>query len=146
MPTGSAPSVPPPPGASRAASAPRPTEPVRGGLLAGLFDADATQIGVVLIVYNVAGLVASLVIPTLADRHADYLRPLVGCALLIGALAVALALSGSLLVALVVLGAPASVGGTLLPLNRLISAIVCARPALGPSLGVAPSGRWMWKS
>ena len=37
-----------------------------------------------------------------------------GCALLIGALAVALALSGSLLVALVVLGAPASVGGTLL--------------------------------
>ncbi|GAA1390777.1 MFS transporter [Luteococcus peritonei] len=90
--------------------------PSLGILLAGLFGASATQIGTVLMVYNLAGLACSLVIPTMADRHGDYLRPLGTCALLTGSLAVALALSGSLrvaVVALVLLGAPASVGGTL---------------------------------
>ncbi|KAH0358046.1 putative ATP-dependent protease La, partial [Aureobasidium melanogenum] len=35
----------------------------------------------------------------------------------------------------------ATVGGTGLPLNKLTSAMVCAKPAEGPSLGIAPLGQ-----
>lgn len=71
----------------------------------------------VLAVYNAGGLVASLLVPTRADRRGDYLRPLLGCSLLTIALTAALALATSLplaAVALVVLGGPAGVGTTLL--------------------------------
>jgi hypothetical protein len=33
-----------------------------------------------------------------------------------------------------------------MPLNADTKAVVIAIPALGPSLGVAPSGTWMWMS
>ncbi len=67
--------------------------------------------------YNTSGFVASLVIPVRADRRADYVRPMLACGLLMLALAGVLAVTTSLgvvLVALVMLGGPGTVGTTLL--------------------------------
>lgn len=67
--------------------------------------------------YNVGGFAASLVIPTLADRTRDYLRPLVFCALGGVALVAVLAVTTSLpvvVLALIILGGPPGVGSTLL--------------------------------
>jgi MFS transporter, SET family, sugar efflux transporter len=86
-------------------------------LLVALFDATAAQVGWVLAVYNVSGFVASVVLPGWADRRRDYLRPMLGCGLLTLGLAVLLASTSSLPVAvagLVVLGGPAGVGISLL--------------------------------
>lgn len=91
--------------------------PVIGLLLARLYDATPTQIGVSLAVYNAGGFVATLLIPAWADRRRDYLRPLLVCALLTLALAAVLASTTSFpvaVVALIVLGGPGSVGMSLL--------------------------------
>ena len=47
-------------------------------LLVSLLDASAGEVGWVLAVYNASGFIASLVIPTYADRKEDYLRPHAG--------------------------------------------------------------------
>ena len=91
--------------------------PVLALLLVTLFDATTAEVGWVLAVYNAGGFVASLVIPGWADRSANYLRPMLGCAVLTVALAGVLAMTTSLpvaVIALVVLGGPAGVGSTLL--------------------------------
>lgn len=86
-------------------------------LLVALYDATPSQVGWVLGVYNGAGFVAALVVPAWADRRGDYLVPMLGCSALTLLLAVALwwvtGLPGAV-VALVVLGAPAGVGVSLL--------------------------------
>jgi len=86
-------------------------------VLVALFDATPTEVGWVLAIYNASGFIASLVLPAYADRKADYLRPMLVCALLTLALAAVLASATSLPVAvigLVVLGGPAGVGSSLL--------------------------------
>lgn len=86
-------------------------------LLVALYGATPAQVGWVLAVYNGAGFVAALVVPALADRRGDYLAPMLGCAVLTLLLAAALWAVTSLplaVVALVVLGAPAGVGVSLL--------------------------------
>ena len=86
-------------------------------LLVALFDATAGEVGWVLAVYNASGFVASLVLPAYADRNEDYLRPMLACGLLTLALALLLALTTSLpiaLIGLLVLGGPAGVGSSLL--------------------------------
>ena len=91
--------------------------PALGLLLVALFDATAGEVGWVLAVYNASGFVASLVLPAYADRHEDYLRPMLACGLLTLALAGLLAATTSLPVAvvgLIVLGGPAGVGSSLL--------------------------------
>ena len=91
--------------------------PALGLLLVALFDATAGEVGWVLAVYNASGFVASLVLPAYADRHKDYLRPMLACGLLTLALAGLLAATTSLPVAvvgLIVLGGPAGVGSSLL--------------------------------
>ena len=87
--------------------------PVLALLLVAVYHATPGQVGWVLVVYNVSGFVASLVLPALADRRHNYLGPMFGCAVATLALAVALAATTSLAVAtvaLVVLGGPAGVG------------------------------------
>lgn len=91
--------------------------PLLAVMLVTLYGATPSQVGVVLGVYNLGGFVASVVIPTLADRSGDYLRPLVVCALGGIALVIVLAVATSLpvtAIALVVLGGPPGVGSTLL--------------------------------
>ena len=91
--------------------------PVLALLLVTLFDATSADVGWVLAVYNTGGFIASLVIPGHADRSANYLRPMLACAVLTVALAVVLSVTASLplaVIALVVLGGPAGVGSTLL--------------------------------
>lgn len=86
-------------------------------LLVALFHASAGAVGGLLALYNVSGLAAAIVLPAYADRHGDYLRPLLFCGLLTLALVALLALTTSLAVALVgllVLGGPAGVGSALL--------------------------------
>ena len=86
-------------------------------LLVALFDASPGEVGWVLALYNGSGFVASLVLPTYADRRRDYLGPMLACGFLTLALAALLAASTSLPVALaglLALGGPASVGSTLL--------------------------------
>nr|WP_231121589.1 MFS transporter [Motilibacter peucedani] len=86
-------------------------------LLVSLYDLSAAGVGGVLAVYNASGFVASLVVPALADRRRDYLGPMLVAGLLTLLLALLLALSSSLgvaVVALVVLGGPAGVGVSLL--------------------------------
>ncbi|MGN8050879.1 MFS transporter [Curtobacterium sp. 22159] len=91
--------------------------PLLAVLLVTVTGATPTQAGWVLGAYNVAGFVASLVIPALADRSGDYLRPLLVCALCGVGLTVVLAVTTALpvaVIALVVLGGPPGVGSTLL--------------------------------
>ncbi|MDF1489618.1 MFS transporter [Tessaracoccus sp. HF-7] len=91
--------------------------PVLALLLVTLYGATPADIGWVLSIYNAAGFVATILIPAWADRHRNYLRPMLICAALTVALAGTLALATSLpmaVVALVALGAPGSVGSTLL--------------------------------
>jgi len=86
-------------------------------LLVDVFGASGAQVGAVLAVYNSAGFVFSLVLPAYADRTGEDLPLLLACGVLTVGLVVALAASRSLLVAtvaLVVLGAPATSGTTLL--------------------------------
>ncbi|MEG8037040.1 MFS transporter [Sphingomonas sp. LR61] len=91
--------------------------PLLAVLLVTLYAATPAEVGWVLGLYNVGGFVASLVIPTLADRSRNYLRPLVFCALGGVALVTVLAVTTSLpvvVLALVILGGPPGVGSTLL--------------------------------
>ncbi|HOA87935.1 MFS transporter [Propioniciclava tarda] len=86
-------------------------------VLVSVFGASDAQVGLVLAIANAAGLAASIVLPLLADRARDYVRPMILCAVLTLVLAGALSLAPSLVwatVALVVLGAPAGVGNALL--------------------------------
>ncbi|RZS90882.1 SET family sugar efflux transporter-like MFS transporter [Motilibacter rhizosphaerae] len=86
-------------------------------LLVALYGASGGQVGLVLAVYNASGFLASLVVPSWADRRRDYLRPLLGCGVLTLALTVVLGAVTALPLAvagLVVLGGPASVGMSML--------------------------------
>jgi SET family sugar efflux transporter-like MFS transporter len=86
-------------------------------ILVNLYGASAADVGWVLAVYNASGFIASLVVPSYADRKEDYLRPMLACGLLTLALVAVLAATTSLPVAvfgLVVLGGPAGVGTSLL--------------------------------
>jgi MFS transporter, SET family, sugar efflux transporter len=86
-------------------------------ILVTLLQATAAEVGWVLAVYNASGFVASLVLPSYADRKEDYLRPMLVCGLLTLALTGLLALTTSLQIAvigLIVLGGPAGVGNSLL--------------------------------
>lgn len=86
-------------------------------LLVALYHATPADVGWVLALYNASGFLAAVVVPALADRRKDYLRPLLLCAVLTLVLAGTLGVVGSLpaaVVALVVLGGPAGVGVTLL--------------------------------
>ncbi|MCX8454298.1 MFS transporter [Paenarthrobacter ureafaciens] len=85
-------------------------------MLVDLFGATPADVGWVLALYNGGGFLASLIIPALADRKRDYLRPMLLCGLLALALPGVLALTSSLplaVVALLVLGGPAGVGMSL---------------------------------
>ena len=86
-------------------------------LLVALFDATAAEVGWVLAVYNGSGFVASLILPSYADRSENYLWPLLACGVLTLALAVLLFITTSFPIAvigLLVLGGPAGVGSSLL--------------------------------
>lgn len=91
--------------------------PVLALLLVSLFSATPLEVGWVLTVYNASGFIASLVLPAYADRHENYLRPMLLCGVLTMALVGMLALTTSLplaVIALVVFGGPAGVGSSLL--------------------------------
>lgn len=91
--------------------------PVLALLLVTLHGATPADVGWVLAVYNAGGFVATLIIPAWADRTRNYVGPMLVCAVLTVALAVALVLTTSLpiaVVALVALGGPTGVGSTLL--------------------------------
>ena len=91
--------------------------PLLAVLLVTIYHATPAQVGWVLGLYNAGGFVASLVIPTVADRTGNYLRPLLFCGLAGLALVAVLATATSLpvaLIALIVLGGPPGVGSTLL--------------------------------
>jgi MFS transporter, SET family, sugar efflux transporter len=123
-------------------------------LLVSVYGATPTELGWVLGLYNIGGFAASLVIPTLADRSRDYLRPLVFCAPGGVALVAVLAVTNSLPVvalALVILGGPPGVGSTLLfaqlrhegaPPARVIRtrAIVSFAWVIGPPLATLVTG------
>jgi MFS transporter, SET family, sugar efflux transporter len=86
-------------------------------ILVTLYDASTAQVGWILMVYNASGFVASLLVPSYADRREDYLRPMLVCGVLTLALALVLAFTTSLpvaVVALVVVGGPAGVGSSML--------------------------------
>lgn len=86
-------------------------------ILVTLFDASASEVGWALAAYNASGFVSALVLPAYADRKGNYLRLMVVCGLLTALLALVLFFSTSLqvaLVALVIIGGPAGVGGTML--------------------------------
>jgi MFS transporter, SET family, sugar efflux transporter len=85
--------------------------------LVTLYDASTAQVGWILTVYNASGFVASLLMPSYADRREEYLRPMLACGVLTLVLALVLALTTSLpvaVVALVVVGGPAGVGSSML--------------------------------
>ncbi|CAL8969576.1 Sugar efflux transporter A [Propionicimonas sp. T2.31MG-18] len=91
--------------------------PVLALLLVSLYGATATEVGWVLATYNASGFAASLLLTYWADRRGNYLLPQLVCAGLSLALAFTLAVATSLpwaTVALILLGAPAGVGGPLL--------------------------------
>ncbi|MFJ3383452.1 MULTISPECIES: MFS transporter [unclassified Curtobacterium] len=128
--------------------------PLLAVLLVTLTGATPSEVGWVLGCYNVGGFVASLLIPTLADRTGDYLRPLLLCALAGAGLVAVLALTTSLpvvVIALVVLGGPPGVGSTLLfaqlrhegaPPARVIRtrAVVSFAWVVGPPLATLGTG------
>jgi SET family sugar efflux transporter-like MFS transporter len=51
-------------------------------ILVTLYDASTAQVGWILTVYNASGFVASLLVPSYADRREDYLRPMLTCGVL----------------------------------------------------------------
>lgn len=86
-------------------------------ILVTLYDASTAEVGWVLAVYNASGFIAALLIPAYADRRKDYLRPMLGCGVLTLLLAIILAATTSLpvaVVALIVVGGPAGVGNAML--------------------------------
>jgi len=86
-------------------------------ILVTLYDASTAQVGWILTVYNASGFIASLLVPSYADRREDYLRPMLACGVLTLVLALVLAFTTSLpvaVVALVVVGGPAGVGSSML--------------------------------
>lgn len=86
-------------------------------LLVSVFGASTGEVSVVLAVYNAACLLTSWAVPRWADQRADYVRPMIGCAVLTVALCVVLGVANHLplaVVGLVFLGAPAAVGTPLL--------------------------------
>jgi SET family sugar efflux transporter-like MFS transporter len=86
-------------------------------ILVSLYHATPSEVGWVLATYNAAGFVVSLVVPAWADRRRQYLWPLLVCSVLNLALTIALTLATSLpwvTVALVVFGAPAGAGMSLI--------------------------------
>lgn len=86
-------------------------------LLTSLYNATAAEVGTALAISNAGGFVASLVVPSIADRRRDYLGPMVLCGVLTLLLVTALWAATTLplaIIALVVLGGPAGVGSALL--------------------------------
>ena len=86
-------------------------------ILVTLYDATTTEVGWILAVYNASGFIASLLVPAYADRRKDYLRPMLACGALTLVLALVLACTTSLpvaVIALMVVGGPAGVGITML--------------------------------
>ena len=86
-------------------------------ILVSLYDASTAEVGLTLTIYNASGFVASLLVPSYADRRGDYLRPMLACGALTLILALVLAFTTSLpvaIVALVVVGGPAGVGSSML--------------------------------
>lgn len=128
--------------------------PLLAVLLVTLYAATPSQVGWVLGLYNMGGFIASLVIPALADRTGDYLRPLLLCAIGGIGLVAVLALTTPLpvtVIALVVLGGPPGVGSTLLfaqlrhegaPPAQVIRtrAIVSSAWVIGPPLATLSAG------
>jgi SET family sugar efflux transporter-like MFS transporter len=128
--------------------------PLLAVLLVTAFGASPTQVGLTLGAYNIGGFIASLVIPTVADRRSDYLRPLLICGVCGVAMVIVLAVTTSLtfaLLALVLLGGPPGVGSTLLfaqlrhdgaSPSRVIRtrAIVSLAWVVGPPLATACTG------
>ena len=70
-------------------------------VLVSVFGASDAQVGLVLAIANAAGLAASIVLPLLADRARDYVRPMILCAVLTLVLAGALSLAPSLVLSLI---------------------------------------------
>ncbi|MGC5168282.1 MFS transporter [Luteimicrobium sp. DT211] len=128
--------------------------PLLAVLLVTLLDSTPAQVGLILGAYNVGGFVASLVIPSAADRTGDYLRPLLACGICGVGMVLALAAAPSVtvaLLALVLLGGPAGVGSTLLfaqlrhegaSPSRVIRtrAVVSFAWVVGPPLATACTG------
>ena len=86
-------------------------------ILVTLYDASTAEVGWILAIYNASGFLASLLVPAYADRRQDYLRPMLACAVLTLVLALILASTTSLpiaVIALVVVGGPAGVGSSML--------------------------------
>lgn len=86
-------------------------------LLVNLYGASMRDVGWVISAYQGAAFVAQLVVPGWADRRRDYLLPMLGAGVCTIALTIALWFATSLplaLVALLILGAPAGVGGAML--------------------------------
>ena len=86
-------------------------------ILVNLYHASTAEVGWVLAVYNASGFLASLLVPAYADRRQDYLRPMLACGVLTIILALVLASTTSLpvaVIALVVVGGPAGVGNAML--------------------------------
>jgi MFS transporter, SET family, sugar efflux transporter len=51
-------------------------------ILVTLYGASTAEVGWILAVYNASGFVASLLVPSYADRREDYLRPMLACGVL----------------------------------------------------------------
>jgi SET family sugar efflux transporter-like MFS transporter len=91
--------------------------PLLAVLLVSLYAATPAEVGLALGAYNVGGFIASLLIPAAADRSRDYLRPLLISGICGLVMVGVLAVTSSLLVAviaLIVLGGPPGVGSALL--------------------------------
>lgn len=91
--------------------------PVLALILVDLYGASTSDVGWVLAVYNVSGFVFSLLIPAYADRRGNYLGPMLTCGALTLLLAAVLGVATGLpmaTAALIVVGAPAGVGSSML--------------------------------
>lgn len=87
--------------------------PVLGLLLIGLYQATASQVGLILAAYSAVGFVTQLLVPLYADRRHDYLGPMLLASVLTLGLVVVLGLSTTLTpaaIGLLVLGGPAGIG------------------------------------
>ena len=86
-------------------------------ILVSVYGASTAEVGWILAVYNASGFLASLLVPAYADRRHDYLLPMLVCGVLTLVLALVLAFTTSLPVAvaaLIVVGGPAGVGSSML--------------------------------